>query len=182
MKNGFLDKMEDNAAVWIWSEKMQLEKLKEIWDQWENETKQLFYCNYGDLAYLLDVKVDKHLFRVLTQYWNPAYNCFTFGKVDLIPSIEEYTTLLRCLKIRVDKVYFRAANVPTFLTKLMSIIGMNTNKSVDVFTLSIYGLIIFSKALGHIDEVVSDLFDRLDKRVTFILAILAETFRYLNAC
>ncbi|MFQ6649653.1 hypothetical protein Gotur_022248 [Gossypium turneri] len=39
-------------------------------------------------------------------------------------------------------------------------------KRVDVFTLGIYGLVIFPKALGHIDEAVSDLFDQLDKRVT----------------
>ncbi|MBA0730210.1 hypothetical protein Golax_025365 [Gossypium laxum] len=50
-------------------------------------------------------------------------------------------------------------------------------KKVDVFALSIYGLVIFPKALGHVDEAVTDLFDRLDKRVTPILAILAETFR-----
>ncbi|KAA3477696.1 golgin subfamily A member 5-like [Gossypium australe] len=36
--------------------------------------------------------------------------------------------------------------------------------------------------LGHIDEAVSDLFDRLDKRVTPVPAILAETFRSLNSC
>ncbi|MBA0662436.1 hypothetical protein Goklo_006559 [Gossypium klotzschianum] len=53
---------------------------------------------------------------------------------------------------------------------------------VDVFTLSIYGLVVFPKTLGHIDEAISDLFDRLDKRVTPILAILAENFRSLNAC
>ncbi|MBA0692415.1 hypothetical protein Goari_009979 [Gossypium aridum] len=50
MENGFLDKVEDNVAVRIWSEKTQQEK------------------------------VDKHLFRALTQYWNPAYSCFTFKK------------------------------------------------------------------------------------------------------
>ncbi|MBA0574951.1 hypothetical protein Golob_027981, partial [Gossypium lobatum] len=37
-------------------------------------------------------------------------------------------------------------------------------------------------ALGHVDEVVSDLFDRLDNGVTPVLAILAETFRSLNSC
>ncbi|MBA0845227.1 hypothetical protein Goarm_022464 [Gossypium armourianum] len=36
--------------------------------------------------------------------------------------------------------------------------------------------------MGHVDEAVLDLFDRLDKGVTPILAILAETFRSLNAC
>ncbi|MBA0638324.1 hypothetical protein Godav_029043, partial [Gossypium davidsonii] len=190
-----------------------LQDLKEIWDQWNDEMKQVFYSNYGDLPYLLDIKVDKHLFQTLTQYWNPAYSCFTFGKVDLVPTVEEYTTLLRCPRVQVDKAYSRAANVPTFLKKLMNITGMSeqwvaaqikqkrdskcipwknirnlilahsdARKRVDVFAFSIYGLVVFPKALGHVDEAVSDLFDRLDKRVIPIPAILVETFRSLSAC
>ncbi|XP_012448847.1 uncharacterized protein LOC105772046 [Gossypium raimondii] len=58
----------------------------------------------------------------------------------------------------------------------------NARKKIDVFALSIYGLVIFPRALGHIDEATSDLFDRLDKRVTPVPAILVETFRSLNAC
>ncbi|MBA0756352.1 hypothetical protein Gogos_020645, partial [Gossypium gossypioides] len=108
--------------------------------------------------------VDKHLFRALVQFWNPAYSYFTFGK------------------FQVDKAYSRAVNVPTFLKKLMNITGMNVKKRVDVFVLSIYGLVVFPKALGHIDESVKDLFDRLDKRVTPVPAMLAETFRSLNVC
>ncbi|MFQ6654557.1 hypothetical protein Gotur_025487 [Gossypium turneri] len=119
-----------------------------------------------------------------------------FGKVDLVPTIEEYMTLLRCLKIQaVDRAYSRAAYVPTFLKKLMSITGMreqrvaaqikqkrdnkcmpwknlrdlilahpDVRKRINIFALSIYGLVIFPKALGHVDEAVSDLFDKLDKR------------------
>ncbi|MBA0788347.1 hypothetical protein Gotri_025965 [Gossypium trilobum] len=199
MEREFLGKVEDNAAVRVWSKKVQQEKgdslvegyvselwdftrisviqnnlqeLKEIWDQWGDEIKQLFYSNYGDLPYLLDVKLDKHLFRALTQYWNPAYSCFTFGKVDLVPTVEEYTTLLRCPRIQVDRAYSKAVYVPTFLKKLMSITGMSEQWEKG----------IFPKALGHVDEVVSDLFDRLDKRVTPVPVILAETFRSLNAC
>ncbi|MBA0753588.1 hypothetical protein Gogos_020417 [Gossypium gossypioides] len=240
MEKEFLDKVEDNAAVRVRSEKVQQEKgdslgegyvselwdftrisvtqdglqeLKEIWDQWDNEIKQPFYSNYSDLPYLLDVRVDKHLFRALTQFWNPAYSCFTFGKVDLVPTIEEYTTLLRCPRIQVDKAYSKATNVPTCLKKLMCITGMSeqwvaarikqkgdskclpwknlrdlilahpdVKKRVDIFALSIYGLVIFPKALGHVDEAASDLFDRLGKGVTPVPAILAETFRSLNAC
>ncbi|KAG8493574.1 hypothetical protein CXB51_011768 [Gossypium anomalum] len=182
--------------------------IKEIWGQWDDEIKQLFYCHYGDLPYLLDIKVDEHLFRALAQYWNLTYSCFTFEKVDLVPIVEKYTALLYCPKIQIDKVYSRAANVPTFLKKLMNITGTSeqwitarikqkgdckcipwrnlrdlilahpdAKKRVDVFALSIYGLVIFPKALGHIDEAVSDLFDRLDKRVTPVSAILAETFK-----
>ncbi|MFQ6662221.1 hypothetical protein Gotur_030100 [Gossypium turneri] len=39
----------------------------------------------------------------------------------------------------------------------------DTKKRVDVFALSIYGLVVFPKALGHVDKVVTDLFDRLDR-------------------
>ncbi|MBA0701305.1 hypothetical protein Goari_020525 [Gossypium aridum] len=58
----------------------------------------------------------------------------------------------------------------------------DVRKRVDVFALSIYGLVVFPKALGHVDEAITNLFDRLDKRVTPILTILAETFRSLSAC
>ncbi|MFQ6643527.1 hypothetical protein Gotur_018457 [Gossypium turneri] len=58
----------------------------------------------------------------------------------------------------------------------------DVRKKVDNFALSIYGLVVFPKALGHVDEAVSDLFDRLDKRVTPVPTILAKTFRSLNAC
>ncbi|MFQ6658358.1 hypothetical protein Gotur_027659 [Gossypium turneri] len=94
--------------------------------------------------------------------------------------------LLRCSKIQVDRVYSRVVNVLTFLKKrLMNITGMthpDTKKRVDIFTLSIYGLVIFSKALGYIDEAATYLFDRLNKRVTPVPAILAEIFRSLNVC
>ncbi|MBA0785121.1 hypothetical protein Gotri_026739 [Gossypium trilobum] len=96
----------------------------------------------------------------------------------MVPTVEEYTVLLRCPRIQVDKVYSRAANVLTFTKKLAKITGMSeqwvtarikqkgenkcipwkslrdqifahpdTNKMVDVFALSIYGLVIFPKAL-----------------------------------
>ncbi|MBA0613649.1 hypothetical protein Godav_014041, partial [Gossypium davidsonii] len=131
------------------------------------------YSGYRDLPYLLDIKVDKHLFRALTQFWNTAYSCFTLEGVDLVPTVEEYIALLRCSKIQVDKAYLRAVNVPIFLKKLMNITRMNTKKKVDVFALSVYDLVVFPKALGHADEAVTDLFDRLDKRVTPVLLLLA---------
>ncbi|MBA0731331.1 hypothetical protein Golax_004575 [Gossypium laxum] len=36
--------------------------------------------------------------------------------------------------------------------------------------------------MGHVDEAVTDLFDRLDKKVTPVPIILAEPFRSLNEC
>ncbi|MBA0756295.1 hypothetical protein Gogos_020384 [Gossypium gossypioides] len=190
MEREFLGKVEDNVVVRVWSEKVQQEKgdslvegyVSELWD-----------------------------FTRISMTQN-TYSCFTFGKVDLVPTIEEYTTLLRCPRIQVDKAYSRAVNVPTFLKKLMSITGMSeqwvaarvkqkgdnkcipwknlrdlilahpdVKNRVDIFALSIYGLVNFPKALGRVDEAVLDMFDRLDKGVTPVPAILAETFRSLNA-
>ncbi|MBA0785957.1 hypothetical protein Gotri_028027 [Gossypium trilobum] len=48
--------------------------------------------------------------------------------------------------------------------------------------MNITGMIVFPKALGHVDEAVTNLFDRLDKRVTLVPTILVETFRSLKAC
>ncbi|KAG8500766.1 hypothetical protein CXB51_002809 [Gossypium anomalum] len=185
MRNEYLDKVEDNASVYTWSEKTQLEK----GDSLDDEAKQLFYQNYGDLPYLLDIKVD------------------------LVPTLEEYATLLHCPKIQGNKAYVRAANLPTFMKMLMMITGMSeqwaatriqqksdgkcipwvslrdlilahpdVKRRVDVLVLSIYGLVIFPKAMGHIDEAVANLFDRLGKQNTPVPTILAETFRFLNAC
>ncbi|MBA0701159.1 hypothetical protein Goari_027245 [Gossypium aridum] len=41
---------------------------------------------------------------------------------------------------------------------------------------------LFPRALGYVDKAVTDLFDRLDKGVTPVPAILAKTFRSLSAC
>ncbi|MBA0671029.1 hypothetical protein Goklo_007496 [Gossypium klotzschianum] len=141
------------------------------------------------------MKVDKRLFQALAQFWNLTYSCFPFGKVDLVPTIEEYMALLRCSRIQVDIIYSKVVNVPTFSRKLMNITGMSeqwvtarikqkgdSRKKIDIFALSIYGMVVFPKALGHIDEAVTDLFDQLDKRVTPVPVILAETFRTPNAC
>ncbi|MBA0678419.1 hypothetical protein Goari_019769 [Gossypium aridum] len=63
-------------------------------------------------------------FELWPNFFNFAYSCFTFGKVDLEPTVEEYIALLRCLKIQVDRAYSRAVNVPNFAKKLMNITGM----------------------------------------------------------
>ncbi|KAG8489372.1 hypothetical protein CXB51_017495 [Gossypium anomalum] len=165
MENGLLNRVEGNANVYRWSEQTQLEKgdsivagyMSELSEG--NETKQLFYGNYGDLPYLLDVQL------------------FHFGEVDLVPTIEEYTALLRCPKFQVDRIYSRATNVPTFWKKLMAITGMS--EQWIIARIKEKGE---CKALGYVDEATTDLFHRLSKRVTSVPAILAKTFRSLGTC
>ncbi|MBA0722538.1 hypothetical protein Golax_003208 [Gossypium laxum] len=94
-------------------------------------------------------------------------------------------------RIQVDKAYSRAANVLTFLKRLVNItmmseqwdlifIHLDVRKAVDVFALSIYGLVIIPKVLGHVDDAVSNIFNQLDKRVIPVPTILTETFRSLS--
>ncbi|MBA0881380.1 hypothetical protein Goshw_016907 [Gossypium schwendimanii] len=178
MENRFLDKVEDNTTVQTWSETAQqgkcdslaegyvselwdftrisvtqisLQELKEIWDQWNDE------------------------------FWNPAYSCFTFGKGDLVPTVEEYIALLRCSKIQVDRkgesTYIHWKNLRDLI-----LAHPDVKRKVDVFALSVYGLVVFPKALGHVDQAVIDLFDQIDKKVTPVPIILVETFRSLNEC
>ncbi|MFQ6628304.1 hypothetical protein Gotur_007006 [Gossypium turneri] len=55
--------MEDNTAIQIWSEKTQQEKGNSLAEGYMSE----------DFT-RINVKVDKHLFQALAQYWNPAYS------------------------------------------------------------------------------------------------------------
>ncbi|MBA0700866.1 hypothetical protein Goari_005532 [Gossypium aridum] len=175
MEKGFLDNVKDNEAVQTLSEtthrkkgdslaegyvseswdfirisvtQNSLQELKEIWDQWNDEDKQLFYFGYGDLPYLLDLKVDKHLFCALAQFWNPAYSCFTFRGVDLVPIVAAR------IKQKGDNKCIPWKNL-----KDLILAYPDTKKKVDVFALSVYGLVVCPKALGHIDEAVTNLFD-----------------------
>ncbi|KAG8498689.1 hypothetical protein CXB51_005075 [Gossypium anomalum] len=162
MRNNYLNKVEDNASVCTWSEKTQLKKGDSVTEGYTSELWD-FTHNYGDLPYLLDVKVDRHLFRAMVQFWNPAYSCFTFGDVDLVPTLEEYTTLMRCPRIQGHKAYVRPASLPTFTKKLAvlrDLISMHPDvkKRVDVLALSIYSM------------------------NTPMPVILAETIRSFSAC
>ncbi|MBA0853554.1 hypothetical protein Goshw_019019 [Gossypium schwendimanii] len=159
MENGFIDKVEDNAAVRIWSEKTRLEK--------GDSLTEVYVSELWDFT---RISVIQNNHQELKEIWNSAYSYFTFGKMDLVPTVEEYTTLLRSLKIRPNKFARFDLSTP------------DMKKRVNVFALSIYELIIFPKALGHVDEAVLDLFDIFDKKVTPVPVILAETFRSLNAC
>ncbi|MBA0786896.1 hypothetical protein Gotri_025585 [Gossypium trilobum] len=74
--------------------------------------------------------------------------------------------LLQCSKIQVNRAYSRAVYLPTFLKKLMNITGMSEQwvaaqikQKGDSKYIPIYGLVVFPKALGHVDEAVTDLFD-----------------------
>ncbi|MBA0572309.1 hypothetical protein Golob_002659 [Gossypium lobatum] len=69
MEKEFLDKVEDNAAVQIWSQKTQ--------EKGDSLTEE-YMSKLWDFTRI-----------TLAQYRNPSYGYFTFGKVDLVPTIKE---------------------------------------------------------------------------------------------
>ncbi|MBA0841016.1 hypothetical protein Goarm_003540 [Gossypium armourianum] len=49
---------------------------------------------YGDVAQLLLVKPDDALLKAMVRFWDPTYRCFTFNELDMVSTIEEYSTIL----------------------------------------------------------------------------------------
>ncbi|KAG8479006.1 hypothetical protein CXB51_028868 [Gossypium anomalum] len=111
----------------------------------------------------------------MVQFWNPAYRCFTFGEVDVVPTLEEYTTLLRCLRIQGNKAYVRPASLPIFVRKLVMITGMSEQWAVarvqQKGDSKCIQAILRDLILTHPD---------VKKKNTPVLAILAETFKSLK--
>ena len=66
--------------------------------------------NLGDIASLISVPVKEPVLKTALRFWDPSYRCFTFGKEDLVPTIEEYSVLIG-LDIRfLDKAYNKKPN------------------------------------------------------------------------
>ncbi|MFQ6622457.1 hypothetical protein Gotur_002304 [Gossypium turneri] len=70
------------------------DNLNGIWQSWDKVKKTRFRDKYGGVAQLLFVKQDNALLKAMVHFWDPAYRCFMFNKMDTVPTIEEYSTLL----------------------------------------------------------------------------------------
>ncbi|KAG8482785.1 hypothetical protein CXB51_024136 [Gossypium anomalum] len=155
MENEFLDKVKDNAVVRIWSEKTQLEKGDSLVEGCFTfgEVDLVHTVEYTALLRCPKIQADKAYSRTV--------NVLTFVKklMNITGISEQCVTAL--IKQKGESKFI---NWKTLRDLILAHPDMK--KKTDVFALSIYGLIIFPKALGHIDEAVLDLFDRLNKRVT----------------
>ncbi|MFQ6657717.1 hypothetical protein Gotur_027276 [Gossypium turneri] len=111
----------------------------------------------------------------------------------MTPTIEEYAALLRIDNVQLNKIYVKEPKPMTFEKKLINCVPWfslrelvqnhpDVLKRVDLFALAVYGLVVFSKVLGHIEVAVVDFFEKLRQIINPVPTILAETFRSLNAC
>ncbi|XP_039039583.1 uncharacterized protein LOC120177537 [Hibiscus syriacus] len=136
--------------------------LSRIWATWDDNEKTLFREIYGDLVELLRVPIDEVVVRALAECWNPAYRCFTFGKVDMTPTLEEYTALLNIPNIRRHSIYTKAIRPKGFITKMITLTGKTKNED-------------------HFDIALIDFVEAISRKNP-APTILAETFLSLNQC
>ena len=149
----------------------------------------MFRKTYGDIASLISVPIEEPVLRAALRFWDPSYRCFTFGKEDLVPTIEEYSVLMGINLQYPDKVYNRKPKVgcqkvlakilkvkpqlvDTYLVQKGNRQGLPWNILQDfiqgylhnedgmvAFALAIYGLVIFPEILGYIEMAVVDIFE-----------------------
>ncbi|XP_057981272.1 uncharacterized protein LOC131166712 [Malania oleifera] len=182
-----------------------LEELRVIWKGWSPQRRLKFSRLYGHIGFLLHVFVNLHVIEVLVEFWNPSYCCFTMDGVDMAPTIEEYTSLLHLAKLTTPyKTYVQDPRA-SFVKELHDVIGVKIQKTEDtkitwpclkrllekedgeeaqmhMLALAIYGLIIFPKEVGTIDQNTISFVAQVKEGINPIPGILAETFRSLHEC
>ncbi|KAH1097289.1 hypothetical protein J1N35_014210 [Gossypium stocksii] len=142
--------------------------------------------NYGDVAYLLFVKPDDALLKAMVCFWDPNYKCFTFNEVDMVMTIEEYSTLLHYdfrdplkiyskknidfwgplanlmgLPIDTVKVRLKDKNGPCISwSDIRDAMGKTRDeRHLALFAFFVCGLIVFPKDLGYVSvELANFLF------------------------
>ena len=65
-----------------------LSDLTTLWGQFGMLEKQKFRKTYGDIASLISVPIEELVRRAVLRFWDPSYRCFTFGKEELVPTVE----------------------------------------------------------------------------------------------
>ena len=183
-----------------------LSDLATLWGQFDTSKKKTFQEIYGGIASLISVPIEEPLLRVSLRFWDPSYQCFTFGKKDLVPTIEEYSVLIgvdlqhpgkvynkkprtRCRKMLAKILKVKPQTIDTYLVQKENHKGLPWNILQDfirehlhdedgmmAFALSIYGLVMFPRMLRYIKMAVVDTFEQIQHGTNPSLAILAETF------
>ena len=106
-----------------------LTKLASLCELVSGPNKRRFYDLYGQIAYLITVKVDEPLIKAAIQFWDPSHRCFTFNEEDMMPITEEYAMLIRLNLQCFDKVYYQKTRlgIRKKLAKIMGIEPVNAD-------------------------------------------------------
>ena len=118
------------------------------------------------------VEVLSPVVRAIVHFWDPDYRCFSFGNIDLYPTVEEYGMLIEFpnnlyriyLPLRSDKIIpelsklLRISNLEKFLEKnatglkwRMLEIELEKKSGLEkerLIALGIFGLVLFPSQTG----------------------------------
>ncbi|XVF12343.1 hypothetical protein REPUB_Repub08aG0108500 [Reevesia pubescens] len=86
-----------------------------------------FCLKYGQIAYILSFDIEEQLVNASIQLWDPSYRCFFFNKEYLVPTIEEYSTLLGIHLMAPDKIYVKRKKMK-FHKILRDLIGVGKDE------------------------------------------------------
>ena len=131
LPRGFVFELLDTIYLKIPKVK-KLQELKTIWESWIVERQNAFTTKYGDIALLLPIEVDEQLLKAIILFWDPFYQCFTFNREDLIPTMEEYAALLRISPPNSDKVFWKNSKKISFRKKLAQMTNIDANAFVPI--------------------------------------------------
>jgi hypothetical protein len=168
---------------------------------------EAFFRKYRRLVEIVRVKVLNLAVRALVHFWDPDYRCFSFGSIDLCPTMEEYEMLTEFsnnlyiiyFPLRYDKIIpelsklLKIANLEKFLEKSaiglkwrMLEIQMEKKSGLEkerLIALGIFGLVLFPSQTGVVSlEAAAAYVEYENTQINLVAAILAETILTLNHC
>ncbi|TYH60878.1 hypothetical protein ES332_D07G010000v1 [Gossypium tomentosum] len=134
-------------------------------------------------------KPDGALLKVMVHFWDLIYKCFTFNEVDMVPTIEEYSTLPHYDFRDPLRIYWKQnvdfwgplANLMGLPSDIRDTMGkVSGDRHLTLFAFAVYGLIVFPKALGYVSVELLDFLFQIEKGVNLTPAVLAEIIISLN--
>ena len=182
-----------------------LNEVNKLTTQFQNVDKDAFFRKYGRLMEIAKVEVLSPAVRALVHFWDPDYRCFSFGSIDLCPTVEEHGLLTEFPNdlyqiyspLRSDKIIpelsklLRISNLEKFMEKngvglKWKMLELEKKSGVEeerLIALGIFGLVLFPSQTGLVSlEAAAAYVDYENTQINPVAAILAETILTLNHC
>ena len=70
-----------------------INEVNRLTTHFQDVDKDTFFRKYGRLMEIAKVEFLSPAVRALVHFWDPDYRCFSFGSIDLCPTMEEYRML-----------------------------------------------------------------------------------------
>jgi ribosomal protein S15P/S13E len=184
-----------------------MNEVNKLTTHFQNVDKDAFFRKYRRLMEIARVEVLSLVVRAIVHFWDPDYRCFSFGSIDLCPTMEEYGMLTEFpnnlyriyLPLRSDKIIpelsklLRISNLEKFLEKNATglkwrILEIELEKKSGLekerlIALGIFGLVLFQSQTGVVSlEAAAAYIEYENTQINPVAAILAETILTLNHC